>query len=121
MDNPYIAQVERLSGQERLIQMQIWEKIEKNPPLNIKSQLVREAEAIVRAEATASLEKKQSDVVRDAESLARLKFMNSPRLEVDEEASRVLLNELMEPKSSKDLFESVLNMCDQQHIKSFSA
>ena len=118
--NPHIGEVDSLKRRAMEIRNQAWERVQANPSQQLRDQLAREAEAVMRAEATASLEKKQSEIVRGTEDLASLKLQSAPRLEVDNEASQVLLNELMEPRPRRHVFETVLNMCDQKHIRSAS-
>jgi chromosome segregation ATPase len=79
-------------------------------------QLEREAEAILRAEAAASLERKQEAIERDASALSSIRIEKNPHFSLDEEAKARLWSLNEEDTESGAIAQTVLDLVQSKNI-----
>lgn len=80
-------------------------------------QLEREAEAIMRAEAAAALEKKQAAIEKEATALSSIRLQKSPQVALDEEAKARLWSLNQEGQETGAIAQSVLDLVQSKNIK----
>lgn len=80
-------------------------------------QLEMEAEAIMRAEAAAALERKQQAIERETTELSQLRLHRNPRFALDEDAKAKLWNLNEESVENGVIAQRVLELCQSKNIK----
>lgn len=118
--NPFTDKFNELQARMRNLDQQLSSTWKQNPPLVLREQLAREAEAIMRAEAAAALEKRQSQIKKEADALADIHLAKTPRFVIEPGAADILLKEHQiqqsGPRGNRAIADAVLSMCDQHQI-----
>jgi predicted nucleic acid-binding Zn-ribbon protein len=114
--NPHLPDLDRLQSQEAALRSACWDAVKRSPSSAIREQLVREAEAVMRAEAAVACTRKQHQVQSEAADLARFHLERTPRVVLDERATDVMLSECTGRRPKHEIAGIVLDMCEQRHI-----
>jgi len=94
------------------------EELRRKPSAALQSQLRKESEVVLRAEGAVALERQQERIRREAEEMTRLKILQQPRLFIDDEASKVLLEKHLSPEArDEEIAKQVVEMAMYEHIR----
>lgn len=110
------SKLRSLYGERGEVEQKVKDVVMFNPPAELKSQLAREAEAVMRAELASGLYTRQEKIERDARSLATLKVDSVPRIVMDEEATEKLVSQHMESPDYREVAGSVVELTEQNRI-----
>jgi chromosome segregation ATPase len=117
--NPYESELKALERKESEVEAHVYSfwTPQRAPP-SLINQLKREAEAVLRAEAALSLERRQKAICDEAKNLSRYHINTAPSIDIDEEARTTLLKEHKDGDRVPDrqIAKTVLEMCEQHHI-----
>lgn len=106
------------------IEKRVHELVDSSPPSILQQQLCREAEALMRYEASLAMEQRQFQVLKDAEELAKIKLKKERvNFVIDNEGQKELLSrhEMITGKDQDTMIvprmgEKIMEMCHKHHI-----
>jgi hypothetical protein len=116
-ENPHVRRLNLALAREPEVRSRTWSDVKCRPSPEMRAQLAREAEAVMRAEAAVACVRKQEQVQREAQDLARFHLNRTPRVVLDDKATNVMLEECAGPRPKHEIAGIVLDMAEQRHIQ----